>query len=300
MDNLIAKWKGILDEERVNIRGASDKESLASGIFLDNNDEDCDKSSKKYKSSQAIHKYSPKMAKESHDISKDSKRPKTNQQLSHTHQLEPKNLGGDKISHDKKGKNALHSNQFFMTALNQGDIIEKCVCTIFEIILSSDSKIRLKEKFQHVIHILKNMFNAQNDIITSQTKSLEDFKKDFDKQKIGFESQDDKLRDLANKWTSSEESKLILEKTSQINEIKCHELEKRLEQNLFNRKTLEMLSSSQKLLEDTNKELRIEINKRRDDSVSQEKIWGEQVNSLFKIIEKLKEELTKLKKQSNL
>lgn len=77
------------------------------------------------------------------------------------------------------------------------------------------------------------MFNAQNDIITSQTKSLEDFKKDFDKQKIGFESQDDKLRDLANKWTSSEESKLILEKTSQINEIKCHELEKRLEQNLF-------------------------------------------------------------------
>ena len=61
---------------------------MASGIFLDNNDEDCDKSSKKYKSSQAIHKYSPKMAKESHDISKDSKRPKTNQQLSHTHQLE--------------------------------------------------------------------------------------------------------------------------------------------------------------------------------------------------------------------
>ena len=68
----------------------------------------------------------------------------------------------------------------------------------------------------------------------------------------------------------------------------------------ISRKTLEMLSSSQKLLEDTNKELRIEINKRRDDSVSQEKIWGEQVNSLFKIIEKLKEELTKLKKQSNL
>ena len=37
------------------------------------------------------------------------------------------------------------------------------------------------------------------------------------------------------------------EKRAQMSEIKCSELEKRLEENLFNRKTLEMLSVSQKL-----------------------------------------------------
>ena len=56
-----------------------------------------------------------------------------------------------------------------------------------------------------------------------------------------------------------------------------------------------MLSSSQKILEDTNTELRIELKKRRDDAEKQEKIWADQVGSLFKIVEKLKEELNKAK-----
>lgn len=56
-----------------------------------------------------------------------------------------------------------------------------------------------------------------------------------------------------------------------------------------------MLSASQKLLEESNGELRIELHKRRDDSEKQEKIWSEQVGSQFGIVEKLKGELNKAK-----
>ena len=176
--------------------------------------------------------------------------------------------------------------------------MDKCTCIIFEIILSSD-KLRLKEKFQRVLNQLRGLYNCQMEVVNRLEEKMADLNSEIGKKHSTIEKLEEKLKDYMGKLSGNEESKAYQEKKYQLNEIKVQEQEKRLEQNLFNRKTLEMLNASQKLLEESNKELRVEINHRRGEAERQEQIWSEQVSSQLKIIEKQKEELGKNRSKNN-
>jgi hypothetical protein len=118
-------------------------------------------------------------------------------------------------------------------AQKSGDVLDRVACAIFEIVLATDTKLRLKEKFGNVVSLLRTMFNAQSDIIMKQERTLELCRSDLGRQKISLEESEGKVRDFTQKIYFTEESSLVCAKKAQINEIKVCELEKRLEENLF-------------------------------------------------------------------
>ena len=91
-------------------------------------------------------------------------------------------------------------------AQKSGDIIDKVACTIFEIVLQSDTKIRLKDKFNNVVSLLKNMFNQQSDIITKQEKTQNSIKQDMKNRDLNLEQKDQKLKEFNLKLLQNDEN----------------------------------------------------------------------------------------------
>jgi len=156
MDHLINKWKNILEEERSNLPAQPEKEK--NDVFFKNDTEEVVKTSKSKTKANTLGVHEENPPPES------SKRLKSSDRMKENSKKEAKKPSSGST-------NSLSTNQFFLAAQKSGDVIDKCTCTIFEIILSTDNKTRLKEKFQNVVGLLKNMFNGQIEIISKQEKS---------------------------------------------------------------------------------------------------------------------------------
>lgn len=79
------------------------------------------------------------------------------------------------------------------------------------------------------------MFNQQSDIITKQEKTQNSIKQDMKNRDLNLEQKDQKLKEFNLKFLQNDENHGAWEKRAQISELKCQELEKCLEQNLFNK-----------------------------------------------------------------